>query len=73
MKPTFESAKNAAIKALNACPLNTIWHFINRSWWFMSAYHLRLSTKAAAWAVKKHCSHCTVYEVAQVAIELSLT
>ena len=51
MKPTFEVAKKVAMEALNSCPLDMIRRFINRSWQFMSAYRLGLSSKAAAWAV----------------------
>ncbi|KAF9510731.1 hypothetical protein BS47DRAFT_1364327 [Hydnum rufescens UP504] len=50
-KATFAEAKQTTIQSLDACPVETIRHFINRSWRFMSAYHLGLMGKAAEWAV----------------------
>jgi hypothetical protein len=37
-KASFAEAKRAAQLYLNACPVNVIRRFINRSWQFMSAY-----------------------------------
>ncbi|XP_006459864.1 hypothetical protein AGABI2DRAFT_67647, partial [Agaricus bisporus var. bisporus H97] len=56
-KKTFQNAKDAAIQYLDACPTDIIQQFINHSWWFMSAYRLGLSGKAAAWAVRKQKQH----------------
>ena len=30
-KNTFQQAKDAALEALNSCPVEVIWRFINRS------------------------------------------
>jgi len=46
-KKTFEDAKNAALAALDSCPVDVIRKFINRSWRFMDAYRIPLSGKAA--------------------------
>ncbi|KAF9502651.1 hypothetical protein BS47DRAFT_1335027 [Hydnum rufescens UP504] len=51
-KGTFAQAKEATLTSLNSCPLDTICHFINWSWRFMSAYRKGLTGKAAEWAVK---------------------
>ena len=66
---TFAAAKVAALEALDSCPIEVIRWFINRSWRFMSAYRTGLTGKAAAWAVKKQRSHCSVPERARLAIE----
>jgi hypothetical protein len=49
-----------ALEKLNACPVDVIQRFINRSWRFMSAYHMGLTGKAAAWAVQNQKQHCQV-------------
>lgn len=72
-KSTFPAAKEAAVKALNACPVVTIRRFINRSWRFMSAYRAGLTGQAVPWAVKKQCSHRCVSERARIAIEALIT
>ncbi|KAF9503439.1 hypothetical protein BS47DRAFT_1374479 [Hydnum rufescens UP504] len=59
-KTSFAEAKEIAIQSLDACPIETIQRFINRSWRFMSAYHLGLTGKAAEWAVRKQKSHHSV-------------
>ncbi|EDQ99501.1 uncharacterized protein LACBIDRAFT_316468 [Laccaria bicolor S238N-H82] len=48
---------NATSEALNACPAEVIWPFINRSWQWMLAYHIRLTGEAAQWAVRKQKGH----------------
>ncbi|KIK82077.1 hypothetical protein PAXRUDRAFT_77717, partial [Paxillus rubicundulus Ve08.2h10] len=50
-KPNFVAAKQAAVEILDSCPVEVLRRFINRSFRFMSAYHLGLSGKAAEWAV----------------------
>ena len=70
---TFSAAKEAALEALSSCPIDVIRQFINQSWRFMSAYDWTgLTGKAAAWAVKKQQSHCSVPEHAHIAIEALL-
>ncbi|KAF9506408.1 hypothetical protein BS47DRAFT_1374130 [Hydnum rufescens UP504] len=68
-KMTFADAKAAAQSCLDACPLDTIWHFINRAWHFMSAYRMGLTGKATEWAVKKQKSHRRVSQRAMLSIE----
>ena len=53
----FEDAKKTAVKYLNACPVEVIQRFFNRSWRFMDAYRQGLTGKAAEWAVRKQKSH----------------
>ncbi|PCH39778.1 hypothetical protein WOLCODRAFT_68601, partial [Wolfiporia cocos MD-104 SS10] len=47
---------------LDLCPVDTICHFINKSWCFMDAYHHGLTGKAADWAAKKHRQHWQVFQ-----------
>ncbi|KAF9507952.1 hypothetical protein BS47DRAFT_1366268 [Hydnum rufescens UP504] len=68
-KTSFAEAKEIAIQSLDACPIETIQHFINRSWCFMSAYCLGLTGKAAEWAVRKQKSHHSVAQHAMLAID----
>ncbi|KAE9387546.1 hypothetical protein BT96DRAFT_981389 [Gymnopus androsaceus JB14] len=56
-KKTFQDAKDAAFKYLDACPIEVIQQFINRALRWMSAYQLGLTGKAAEWAVKKQKTH----------------
>ena len=56
-KNTFQQAKDAALEALNSCPVKVIQQFINCSWWWMSAYHMGLTGDAAQWAVWKQKGH----------------
>lgn len=71
-KTTFQHAKDVAIEKLNACPLEAIRRFINRSWRFMSAYRLGLTGDAAAWAVRKQRQHRQVSQRAMMSIEAVL-
>ena len=50
---TFQQAKEAALAALNGCPAEVIWWFINHSWCWMSAYQVGLTGEVAQWAVRK--------------------
>lgn len=68
-KKTFEDAKQAAIQCLNACPVDTIRRFINRSWRFTDAYRQGLTGKAAAWAVRKYKGHRTISNRALIQID----
>ena len=56
-KATFADAKRVAQQFLDACPIDVIRRFINRSWRFLSAYRLGLTGRAAMWAVRKQKGH----------------
>lgn len=56
-KVKFQDAKDVALEYLNACTVDVIRRFINRSWRFMSAYRIGLKGKAAEWAVRKQKGH----------------
>ncbi|KIJ24834.1 hypothetical protein M422DRAFT_274299 [Sphaerobolus stellatus SS14] len=66
---TFGQAKAAAIQCLDACPVDVIRRFINRSWRFTAAYQGGLTGKAAAWAVRKFKSHHTISNAALISLE----
>ncbi|PBK82288.1 hypothetical protein ARMGADRAFT_1048655 [Armillaria gallica] len=70
LKKTFKESKELAKKYLDACPVETIWQFINRSWRFMSAYQRGLTGGAAEWAVTQQKQHCAVSNRAMMLIEL---
>ncbi|OAX34236.1 hypothetical protein K503DRAFT_699074, partial [Rhizopogon vinicolor AM-OR11-026] len=53
---------------LDACPLDVLRHFINRSWRFMSTYRKGLNGEAAVWAVRKQKQHCSVSQTAMHSI-----
>ncbi|KIK02027.1 hypothetical protein K443DRAFT_6441 [Laccaria amethystina LaAM-08-1] len=46
-KNTFQQAKEAALAALDGCPVKVIRQFINRSWGWMSAYRMGLTGSVA--------------------------
>ncbi|EIN05877.1 hypothetical protein PUNSTDRAFT_115780 [Punctularia strigosozonata HHB-11173 SS5] len=71
-KDKFEAAKRHAQECLDACPVDVIRRFFNRSWWFMSAYRKGLTGKAAEWAVRKQKSHRAVSERAMMSIDAVL-
>jgi hypothetical protein len=71
-KKTFAEAKEAALECLNACPVDVIRRFVNRSWRFMDAYRKGLTGKAAAWAVKKQKGHRSVSQQAYMHLEAVL-
>ena len=71
-KSTFEEAKRCAVQQLDTCPAEVIRRFINRSWWFMSAYRTGLTGKAAESAVKKQKGHRQVSRSAMMSIEAVL-
>jgi hypothetical protein len=66
-------AKAITLEKLNACPVDVIHRFIDQSWRFTSAYHLRLTGKAAAWAVQKFRQHRSVSQRAMISIEDALS
>ncbi|KII84350.1 hypothetical protein PLICRDRAFT_46228 [Plicaturopsis crispa FD-325 SS-3] len=72
-KANFKEAKEVARQFLDACPIEVIRRFINRSWRFISAYRLGLTGKAAEWAVRKQRQHRQVSQRAMHAIESILS
>ena len=68
-KKTFKDAKNAALAALDSCPVDVIRKFINCSWRFMDAYRIPLSGKVAAWAVRKQKGHRKVSKGAMMHLD----
>jgi len=72
-KNNFAEAKEAAIQFLNACPLDVLRRFINRSWSFMSAYRKGLNGEAAAWAVRKQKQHRSSLKLLCIQFWLFLT
>ncbi|KAG2068243.1 hypothetical protein BDR04DRAFT_1025036, partial [Suillus decipiens] len=72
-KRNFNEAKKAALEVLDACPVEVIRRFINRSYRFLSAYRLGLTGKAAEWAVRKQKQHRAVSQQAMMAIEAVLS
>ncbi|KAE9392941.1 hypothetical protein BT96DRAFT_967294 [Gymnopus androsaceus JB14] len=71
-KVKFQDAKDTALEYLNACPVDVIRRFINRSWRFMSAYRIGLKGKAAEWAVRKQKGHRAVSASAMMQLEAVL-
>jgi hypothetical protein len=67
-----KKAKQAALQCLDACPVDVIQRFVNRSWRFMDAYRKGLTGKAAAWAVKKQKGHRAVSRRAYMQLEAVL-
>jgi hypothetical protein len=68
-KKTFDNAKKAAIQCLDACPVDVIRRFINRSWHFIDAYQQGLTGKAVEWAVRKYKGHRSISNRALMLIE----
>ncbi|KAJ3711839.1 hypothetical protein DFJ43DRAFT_1008734, partial [Lentinula guzmanii] len=64
--------KDTAFKYLDACPVDVIRQFINRSFRFMSAYRLGLTGKAAEWAVRKQKAHRSVSAAAMMHLDAIL-
>ena len=69
---TFQQAKEAALAALDGCPVEVIRRFINRSWRWMSAYHMGLTGEAAQWAVRKQKGHRSVSRTAMMHLDAVL-
>ena len=68
-KTSFTHAKVEVVKALEACSLDTIQRFYNRTFRWMDAYRKGLSIKQAAWCVKKQRRHRTISEEAMRAFD----
>jgi hypothetical protein len=68
-KTSFDHAKKEVVKALDACVVDTLRRFCNRTFRFIDAYCKGLSVKAAAWCVKKQRRHRTISEEAMKAFE----
>ena len=68
-KPNFQAVKDAAVKYLNACPLDVLRRFINRSLLLMDAYRAGLTGQAAEWAVRKQKQHRGVSPTAAAALD----
>ena len=71
-KNTFQQAKDAALEALNSCPVEVIQRFIKCSWRWMSAYHMGLTGDAAQWAVWKQKGHHSVLRTAMMHLDAVL-
>ena len=56
-KDRFDAAKRITRESLDACPVDVVRHFFNRSWRFMDAYRQGLMGKAAEWAIYKQKAH----------------
>jgi hypothetical protein len=68
-KKTFAASRELALKYLDACPVEVIQRFINRSWKFVHAYEKGLDGRAAEWAVKKQKQHRAASNQAMTALE----
>ncbi|KAF7323696.1 hypothetical protein MKEN_00590500 [Mycena kentingensis (nom. inval.)] len=68
-KPNFQAAKDAAKLYLDACPLDVIRRFINRSFRWMDVYRAGLTGAAAEWAVRKQKQHRGVSQSAAIALD----
>ena len=73
LEKTFQDAKDAVKKYLEACPAEVIHRStVNFSWHFMSAYWLGLTGNAAAWAAKKQWQYQQVSQRVMMSIETVL-
>ena len=68
-KTSFDYTKREVLIALEACSIDTMRRFYNRSYCFMDAYCKGLGVKAAVWCVKKQRQHRTISEEAMQAFE----
>ena len=68
-KTSFDYAKREVLIALDACSIDIMRRFCNRSYRFMDAYHKGLSVKAAAWCIKKQRRHKTISKEAMRAFK----
>jgi hypothetical protein len=68
-KTSFDHTKKEVVIALDACTIDTLQRFCNRSSRFIDAYRRGLSVKAAAWCVTKQKRHRTISEEAMKAFE----
>ena len=71
-KERFNEAKKAAYECFDACPVDVIWQFFNRSWQFMDAYQWHLTEKVAKWAVNvmPFCFLCLILSGAHYCLVL---
>ena len=68
-KTSFNYAKREVLIALDACSINIMRRFYNRSYCFIDAYYKGLSVKAAAWCIKKQRRHKTISKEAMRAFK----
>ena len=68
-KTSFDYAKKEVVIALDACTIDTMRRFVNRSYRFMDAYRKGLSVKAAAWCIKKQKRYRVILEAAMQAFK----
>ena len=59
-KASFPDAKVKVVEALEACSIDIIRRFCNRTFRWMDAYRQGLTIKQAAWCVKKQKGHRTI-------------
>jgi hypothetical protein len=69
IKTSFEHAKREVLIALDACSIDTVRRFCNRSFRFMDAYRKGLGVKVVAWCVKRQKRHWVISEGAMRAFE----
>ena len=68
-KTSFDYVKKEVVIALNACIIDIMRRFVNRSYRFMDAYRKGLSVKAAAWCIKKQKRYRVILEAAMQAFK----
>ena len=68
-KTSFDYAKREVLIALDACSIDIMRRFCNRSYRFIDAYYKGLSVKAAAWYIKKQRRYRTILEEAMRAFK----
>ena len=68
-KTSFEHTKKEVIIALDACNINIMRRFYNRSLRFINAYYKGLGVKAAALCVKKQKRHRVILKGAMQAFK----
>jgi hypothetical protein len=68
-KTSFDHAKKEVVIALDACTVDTLRRFCNRTFRFIDVYRKGLSIKAAAWCVKKQRRYRTITEEAMKAFK----
>jgi len=71
-KERFQDAKATAYSCLNACPVEVIRRFFNRSWRFMDTYRKGITGRVAEWAVRKHKSHRRAGQQAMMLVDAVL-
>ncbi|EPS96033.1 hypothetical protein FOMPIDRAFT_61768 [Fomitopsis schrenkii] len=71
-KEKFEDAKRVALECLDACPVEVIHRFFNRSWRWMDSYRKGLTRNRAEWAVRRMKSHRRVGGGAMMSVDAVL-